>query len=257
MLVGGHAFANVYSGTNVDAYLNVCKSKMDFFAYNAYSTGNPTATTQQQIWNSAHNSMRDTTTHVRNKLTAQGVGPMPIYATEMGMLYLSAYNPLNVGEKRLIWEGLRLMRTANSQAAFIGAWNEADDWHGLHSSPTSGYSKRPAAHLYHLFNKHMLGLLLPVAVTGDTVPVVNSSAVQGVAVMAANNSGKRAIAIVNRSELPRVVRVQHNGWMPNESVILDVNLITGQGLQTTPILYDDFAPGYAMPADSIAIIAIN
>jgi hypothetical protein len=75
--------------------------------------------------------------------------------------------------------------------------------------------------------------------------------------MAANNSGKRAIAIVNRSELPRVVRVQHNGWMPNESVILDVNLITGQGLQTTPILYDDFAPGYAMPADSIAIIAIN
>lgn len=257
MLVGGHSFANVYSSTNVDAYLNVCKAKMDFFAYNIYSRGPSSTATQQQVWNSAHNAMRDTTTHARNKLTAQGVGPMPIYATEMGMMWLSAYDPLNVGEKRLIWEGLRLMKTANSQAAFVGAWNEADDWHGLHSSPTSSYVKRPAAHLYHLFNKHMLGLMLPVAVTGDTVPVNGSSAVLSVAAMAVNDGGKKAIAIVNRSELTRVVRVQHNGWVPNPSVILDVNLITGQGLQTTPIPYEDFAPGYAMPADSIALISVR
>ncbi len=257
MLVGGHAFANVYSNTNVDAYLNVCKAKMDFFAYNAYSTGNPGGTTQQQIWNSANNAMRDSINYVRSKLTAQGVSPMPIYATEMGMLFLSAYNPLNVGEKRLVWEGLRLMKTANSQAAFVGAWNEADDWHGLHSSPISGYTRRPAAHLYHLFNKNMLGLMLPVTVIGDTVPVNGSSAVLSVAAMAVNSNGKKAIAIVNRSELPRVVRVQHNGWVPNESVILEVNLITGQGLQTNQIAYEDFAPGYAMPADSIALISVR
>lgn len=256
MVVGGHAFANVYSGTNVDAYLSVSKAKMDFFAYNAYSTGNPSATTQQQIWNSANNSMRETTNHVRNKLTAQGVSSMPIYATEMGMLFLSAYNPLNVGEKRLIWEGLRLMKTANSQAAFVGAWNEADDWHGLHSSPNSGYVKRPSAHLYHLFNQHMLGLMLPIVVTGETVPVVGSSAVQGVAAMAVINSGKRAIAIVNRSELPRVVRVQHNGWSPDDALILDVNLITAQGVQTTQIAYEDFAAGYQIPQDSVSIISV-
>jgi hypothetical protein len=70
-------------------------------------------------------------------------------------------------------------------------------------------------------------------------------------------NGKKAIAIVNRSELPRVIRVQHNGWVPGNAVTLDVNLITGQGLQTTPIPYEDFAPGYLMPSDSIALISIR
>ena len=257
MVVGGHSFANIYNSVNVDAYLNVCKSKMDFFAYNAYTTSNPTGTTQQQIWNSAAYSMRDSAKNMKNKLTAQGVGPMPVYATEMGMLILGAYNALNVGAKRLVWEGLRLIHTANSDAKFCGAWNEADDWHGLHSSPSSGYVRRPSAHLYHLFNQHMLGLLFPIAITGDTVPVVNSTPVPCVSAMACQSNGKKAIAIVNRSELPRVVRFQHNGWMPNESSVLDVNLITSQGLQTTPIHYEDFAPGYAMPADSVALISVR
>ncbi|MGL6349495.1 MAG: hypothetical protein ACRC2U_06540, partial [Aeromonas sp.] len=123
--IGGHAFANVWNSVNVDTYLAACKAKMEWFAYNAYTTSNPSATTQQQIWNSAVNSMADSVRHVRNKLTAQGVASMPIYATEMGMLVLSAYNPLNVGADRLVWEGLRLIKTSNSGAAFIGAWNES------------------------------------------------------------------------------------------------------------------------------------
>lgn len=255
MQVGGHAFANVYGSANVDSYLSVSKSKMDFFAFNAYSTGN-TATNPQALWNSAESSMRSAINYAKSKLQSQGVGSMPIYATEMGQFYLGGYTPLNVGAQRLIWEGLRLIKTANSNAAFIAAWNESDDWHGLVSSPSSGYQKRPAAHLYHLFNQHMLGLMLPLVVTGSTVTVPPSTAVPAISAMAVNNNGQRAIAIVNRSELPRVVRVQHNGWVPDESVILDVNLITGQGLQSTPIAYEDFAPGYAMPADSIALISI-
>ncbi len=258
MLVGGHSFANIYGNANVEAYLTICASKLDFFCFNAYSTGNPGNTTQQQIWNSAVNAMRDACTHAKNKLTAKGRSDCPVYMTESGMLFLSSFNELNIGPKRLVWEGLRLLRTANSNAAFAALWNEADDWHGAHSSPSSGYQKRPTAHLYHMWNQLIIGMMLPVVVTGDAIPVVGSTPVQSVQAIAAQQAnGKKAIAIVNRSELPRVVRVQHNGWVPNPSVILDVNLITGQGLQTTPIPYEDFAPGYGIPADSIALISVR
>lgn len=255
--IGGHAFANVWNAVNVDSYLAVCKSKMDWFAYNAYTTSNPAATTIQQIFNSAVNSMPDSVRHVKARLTSAGVGSMPIYATEMGMLVLNSANPLNVGSDRLIWEGLKLIKMPNSGAAFVGAWNESDGWHGLTDSPASGYTKRPAAHLYHLFNKHMIGAFFPITLAGATVPVVNSTPVQCVQAMATQQNGKRAIALVNRSKLQRNVRVQHNGWSPNDGTVLDVNLITGNGIQTAAIPYEDFASGYTMPIDSVAIISVN
>ncbi|MGL5061953.1 MAG: glycoside hydrolase family 30 beta sandwich domain-containing protein [Microcoleus sp.] len=258
MLVGGHSFANVYGTANVDAYLTTCALKLDYFCFNAYSTGNPGGTTQQQIWNSAVNTMKDACTHAKNKLTAKGRSDCPVYMTERGMLFLSAYNPLNVGSARLVWEALCLMKTANSNASFAALWNEADDWHGAHSSPSSGYQKRPTAHLYHMWNQLIAGAMLPIAITGETVPVVNSTPVQGVQAIAAQKpNGKKAIAIVNRSELPRNIRIQHNGWVPNPSVILDVNLITESGIQTAQIPYEDFVSGYSMPLNSVAMISIQ
>ena len=174
------------------------------------------------------------------------------------MLFLSAFNPLNVGAERLVWEALCLMKTANSNASFAALWNEADDWHGAHSSPSSGYQKRPTAHLYHMWNQLISGAMLPLAITGETVPVVNSTPVMCVQAIAAQKpNGKKAIAIVNRSKLLRNVRIQHSGWMPNPGVLLDVNLITGNGIQTAAIPYEDFASGYSMPIDSVAVVSIN
>jgi hypothetical protein len=257
MIVVGHSFANVYNGTNVNAYLNVCKAKMDVFSYNAYTTGNPGGTTQQQMWNSAANTMPSTTTTAKNYLTAHGVGSMPIYGTEQGMLILSAANPLAIGAKRMVWEALRMINTTNSNASFIGAWNDCDGWHGLLDGPAAGYAKRPAAHLYHLFNGQMIGNRFPIAVSGDTIPVVSSTPVQSVQAMAVvQPNGNRSIAIVNRSELPRVVKLVNNGWAPSGAPV-QVNLVSSAGLQTTTIAYPDFIAGYAMPADSVAVLSIT
>lgn len=254
LAIGGHAFANVWSSTNVDAYLSVTKAKLDFFTFNAYTTGNPQNYAMQQLWNSAVNSMRDSCQQAKNRLQAAGVPNIPIWATEMGMLTLSSANPLAIGSKRMVWEALRMIRTANSAAAAALLWNEWDDWHGAFSNAGQ---PRPTAHVYKLFNQKMLGFLFPLAVTGETMPVPNSTPVQGVYAMATQDQGKKAIALVNRSELPRNIRIQHNGWVPNPSVILDVNLITGNGIQTAAIPYEDFASGYSMPIDSVAVVSIN
>jgi hypothetical protein len=255
ILVGGHAFANVYNNTNVDAYLNVCKAKMDFFAFNTYTTGSPQTSTPQQLWNSAANSIPSSLSQAKSRLANQGVGTMPIWATEVGMSYngSSAYNG---GTLRMIWEALRLAGTVkNASAGFIGAWNEADDGHGLHSSPASGYQRRPAAHLYKIWNEAIFGSVYPTTVTGDTVPVVGSTPVQGVQAIALNRTdAKRVIVLINRSELVRVVRCQHLGWIPAAGQMLMVHLITATGLQSTPLAYDSFASGFSLPIDSVAII---
>jgi hypothetical protein len=181
---------------------------------------------------------------------------MPIYLTEVGMSYTGS-SIYNGGILRTIWEALRLINTVKNQSAgFIGAWNEADDSHGLHSGPTSGYQRRPAAHLYHLWNEVIAGSAYPVIVTGDTVPVVSSTPVIGVQALATQRAdGKKVMVIVNRSELDRSVRVQHSGWVPSSDLMLNVSLVTAQGMQSTQISYANFAVGYDLPRDSVAFVS--
>ncbi len=256
ILIGGHSFANVYNNGNVDGFLTVSKAKMDFFSFNTYTTGAPQNSTPQQLWNSASTSIPSALSQARSRLVGQGVGAMPIYLTEVGMSYTGS-SIYNGGILRAIWEALRLINTVKNQSAgFIGAWNEADDSHGLHSGPTSGYQQRPAAHLYHLWNEAIGGSSYPVIVTGDTVPVVSSTPVIGVQALAAQRpDGKKVMVIVNRSELDRVVRVQHSGWVPSSGLMLNLSLVTAQGMQSTQISYANFAAGYDSPSDSVTFVS--
>jgi hypothetical protein len=253
--VGGHSFSNIYGSTNVNAYLAVCKNKIDFFCFNAYTTGNPAATTQQQIWNSASNAMKDAISNAKSRLNAYGVPNIPVFATEMGMLYLSAPNPLNTGAKRMVWEAIRLMKTLSSAAEFIGCWTCADDWHGVFSSPSSSYQARPSAHLYHAFNSKMIGVSYPATVVGSRVTVVGSTPVLSVMAMACDNAGKKSIAIVNRSELDRIVNLKLFNSGINLGTLLDIKLVTASGLQSTAISYRELDRGYLIPMDSILIIS--
>jgi hypothetical protein len=256
MLVGGHSFANVYSDTNVNQYLGVCAANLDFFAFNAYSGPNPPTKTMQELWNSAANSMRDSCTHAKNRLTAYGVPNCPVYATEMGMMYLSAAAPLNIGSRRSVWEALRLIKTTSSNAAFVAAWNEADDWHGLCSSPSSGYQKRPAAHVYSRWNSLCKGQVIPSAVTGIAIPVTGTTPATGVSSIAIKQpNNKNTIVLVNRSELDRVVKVVNTDWSLNPIDMVRIDLITSTGMQTSQIPFQNLLNGYSLPIDAVAFIS--
>lgn len=255
--VGGHSFSNIWGNANVNAYLSVCKNKLDFFCFNAYSTGNPASMTQQELWNRAGSFMSSAINQARSRLSAHGVPNVPVFPTEMGMLFLSAPNPLNTGAKRMIWEALRVIETVKSQVGFIGVWTCADDWHGIISGPSSNYQARPSAHLYGAFNSRMLGTSHPVTVSGSKVAVSGGAPVWSVQAMACNNGGRKAIAIVNRSEVDKIVALKVANSTINSGTLLEVILITGAGLQSRTIPFSELDKGYLVPMDSVLVISEN
>lgn len=260
--IGGMAFANVYNNTNLNTYLAVCGAKMDFCCFNAYSRQIGAVKTQQELWDSAINNAKAAIDHVKNRLTANGFPSVPVWMTESGQMLLNGFDPNNVNSKEMIWSALRLANTATSIAQFMARWNDADDWFGAYSSPLSGYTKRPSAEVFHWWNAlFKTGNAYPHTKAGDRVPVdVNDSAkgtvfgVQAIAITRPNN--KRAMMLINRSELTRNVSIVNTGWSLPAQTKLDLKLITETGVtQIADIVYGQLEAGYVMPVDTILIVS--
>jgi Glycosyl hydrolases family 39 len=250
--IGGPGITNIYNTARVDAFLAATHSKLDYFTFHAYTTGHPTNSTRQGLWHSGANSMRTAVNAARSALQRHTTRSIPLYFNEFGLSYAGPF-PQLTNEIRAIWEALALISLSTSAAKFTGAWNECDDWFGLCDR---AYNLRSGAHIYHLFNSHFKGDSYPTTATGSTVMVPTNppSSVQSVAAFATRNQTKRSIALVNRSELSRGVRVQMNGWVPGQTLAMDAFFVSAQGITAHSITAETFSNGLQIPANMIVLI---
>jgi hypothetical protein len=213
LAIGGATFANPWAQARLDAYMQSCGQLMDYFAVNSYATGSVAGSNPQVLWHHAADGVKGLLMFLRWRLDEAQLWSKPIQLSEAGLSYsLDIENSTAI---RGIWEGLRLIHTATEPGEGILAWNEADDFHGLNSSPSSGFMRRMASHVYESFNEWMDGQSFPVSITGKTVTIPNTAqtVVPSISALAVvNGDTGHAVAIVNRSEESRMVRVIHSGW---------------------------------------------
>lgn len=214
LAIGGACFGNPWAQGLLDGYLQACGSQMDYFCANSYATDWVASEDNQLLWHRAADGIKGLLMYLRWRLDEAGLWGKPIQLSEAGLSYATG-DPGNASEIRGVWEALRLVHTSTEPGAGILAWNEADDTHGIVSSPSSGFMRRMAFHVYRAFNAWMDGTAYPLMIAGETLTIPNNdeSVVPSISALAVvNGDFGHAIAIVNRSGATRTVKVNHTGW---------------------------------------------
>ena len=113
----------------------------------------------------------------------------------------------------------------------------------LRENEWGNWGKRPAAHVYQLFNQHLRGRMVTVA-TDD---------VSKVEIFAVAAGPRRALALINRSGAAQQVTLNCSGWhsVPTQFTAWQV---TASGLAQSAVPYATLTSAYTLPQDSVTVL---
>ena len=183
--VGGPAFAQAWSTSNLENFCQGTAATLDFITYHSYSNGNSNET-NQNVYNSANIGW--ITGMVKNAWKKYSSRPIEYFHDE----YNISYNPPDTKQTNYvsqIYDAIATISLINAGASGAMAWNECDGWYG---KMDNSYRKRPSFFMFQNFNNHL---------TGNQINNVQVSDSKKVVAFASNSDSCYYLTIVNRSDL--------------------------------------------------------
>lgn len=119
--------------------------------------------------------------------------------------------PRMINQKGAVFDALALAAMARSGVTAASAWNERDNIYG---KMDDNFKLRPAAHVFHILNREMRGRVCPAT----------SSAPLRVTAFATSSEQGRALMLVNRSDEPAQIVLDHNLENATRIELTDGNL---------------------------------
>jgi len=242
--VGGPAFAQAWSGGNLDAFCKGTAGTIDFISYHSYATGDKTET-NQNIYNSA--GIGWVTSSVRNSWKKYSNRQIEFFHDE----YNISYNPPDAKQTNYvsqIFDAISLISMINSGTSGAMAWNECDGWYG---KMDNSYNKRPSFYLFQNFNAHL---------KGNIVCRSQVSAVKKVVTLASKNDLYYFLSVVNRADADINIILTFEG-LPES--VTDFTLVDNfENQQSGGISYKTFSlgdltvSGYISKSGTVALFRI-
>jgi Alpha-L-arabinofuranosidase len=247
--VGGPAFGSPEKGVNFEEFVAVAHAELDFISYHQYPSSSLNDS-DAKIWDLAQ-SLGTITTNVQRKLREFTDRPIETFHNEYNINYrwrsAAVIDPRMTTIKGAVFDALAMFSMIEAGVTGIAAWNEGDAVFGKLDDPMDGSGKRPAAHLYHIFNTWMTGA------------VVHSSSTdpKRVASFAVESDRVSSVALVNRAGQPCSVRLT---FAPqNKKTRATLRLVSAEGLAETELL-PAIAAGdtpLELPEDAIAVVTFE
>lgn len=227
--VGGPAFIQPWSPI-VDDFLAAAKADLDFVSYHTYATGDRNSDVQKLFDHAA--SLGGIAKQFKDKLAKLGRTDVELYHDEYNISWAPPDVRMN-DQRGAVFDAIAMMGFAQSEVTGAAAWNEADGWYG---KLDPAFGMRPAAHVFALFNTHLVG---SVATAKSASPSVVAMAIRG--------PRANALALVNRSAEAHTISLK------GASGPAEVHQVTTTGLSSRAV--GDLArASLALPALSVAVV---
>jgi hypothetical protein len=244
ILVGGPAFHRPHYTGDVETFIAGTHQNLDFISYHTYQTGDPSSP-NQGLFDAAAGL---------GWVTGSMKASIAKYTTRNILTFHDEYNIAWTEDIRMnnevgaVFDALAMAAITQSGATGSMAWNEGDNWYGKLRHDT--WVKRPAAHVYYLYNTFMRGGVV-TSTSSDASKVYIYSVVNGT---------RKSFVLINRSEAEQRVQMSFNGWASDPSgKQFTAYQVTSTGMSTSTIGYSAFtaATGYVLPTNSVTLITLN
>ncbi len=237
--VGGPAAMRPDQSEPLLEWVRMVLPQLDFLSVHMYASGDP-KDPDIQIWDRTE-TFGDAASKLRAALDQ--ISPdrhIGLFVNEFNVSWTwETQDPRMKNHIGAVFDALAMVELANSGVDMINAWNECD---GVYGKMDSTFQLRPAAHVFHLFNKDLVG---------DVVES-ESSHPRRVAVFAVKSQGRRNVLLINRTGKPREVSL-HNVASPGE--VVTRSCIDANGFSTQK---ESFMPeNTTLPAESVTLISLK
>jgi xylan 1,4-beta-xylosidase len=245
--VGGPGLLNPYKTQLVRGFLAVAADHLDFFTYHSYSTGDHGSSTKGLLDNAAGLGWV-TSASIKPLLEWYSDRPIETFHNEWAI----SWNPPDARMTNVvgaIYDALAMISLTEAGVTGSAAWNESDGRQGKLSDVWGKYELRPAAHVYHLFNEHLSGVVVG-ATTGDRARVVP---------FATRAGARPALVLVNRDPAAAQIAALTLAGLASgagEDGTWAVHQVTAQGLTTSSTTGAALtaAAGLELPPYSVTVL---
>lgn len=242
--IGGPAFTWYHKTVNNDAFIGAAYQQLDFVSYHTYPSGS-TSDSNAKVWDSAQN-MGSATNAMRTSINKFTTKSIELFHDE----YNISWNPPDskmTSSVGMVFDALSMIAIANAGATGSMAWNECDGWYGKVNSDTN-FTKRPAAHLYKVYNDDMKGNIVSSSTSDKTQ----------LDIMAVKSGTWKKFTLINRSGADKTVQLSFSGWT-NIPSSFTVKKMTGSGLAYSTADYAALTGtgGYTVPANSVIVFVCD
>lgn len=241
--VGGPAIARADLQPFYVPFIRGTVRNLDFFTYHFYATGSA-STSDSNVYNSTQAIANYTKSIVQALKNASPNRHIPAMLDEYNISWTwTTYDPRMSNNKGAVFDALSIVKAIENGASATLAWNEKDDIYGKTSNQNQ---LRPSAHLFHLLNNLLVGYRVRTTTSDSNVVVpfaVNSSA-----------AGHKSYLIINRSNSPKRIRTNFNGWTPAQET-LNKYEVSALGYRYTTIQWNSISSrNFLVPANSVTLL---
>lgn len=198
--IGGPAACYPLPAKPLREFVGLTRDQLDFFSFHSYASGS-TAESDQTVYEKVALIAKNTADLARWLKEAAPGRAIEVHLNEYNVNYTWRSNEARMtNHKGAVYDALSLIAFAQVPGlSAANAWNDMDRVYG---KMDGAGALRPAAHVYHYFNTYLQGAIAESrsSAAGAVVPF---------AVVA--DDGRRAFALVNRSNGPRTVVLRFAG----------------------------------------------
>ena len=244
--VGGPAFARGDLTAQVRRFVQGTRDDLDFVSIHFYASGNK-AESDAQVYGRTGSLLRHTRDVVRILEEEVPGRAVPIHVNEHNISWtFTNDDPRMRNHKGAVFDALAITAALDGGATATNAWNERD---GVYGKMDTRNALRPSAHVYHLFNRHLVGARVATA-TSDSAVVPYA--------VTHPEAGSRALVLINRSDAEQRVSLESargnyglSGWYA-----LRAHTVSAAGLAERAVTWGQVESGrLTLPAHSVTVLA--
>lgn len=246
--VGGPAFTRGDLVEQVRRFVRGTLPNLDFVTFHFYASSKP-ADSDDAIFNRTQALSRHTGDIVKILREESPDRFIPAHVNEYNINYDYRNNePRMRSHKGAVFDALSIIAAVEAGASATNAWNERDG--GTYGKMDGDNNLRLGAHLFQIFNNHLVGERV----------AVSSSDERAVVSFAVKNGSKNmySFLIVNRSAIAQRVKTNFSNWRPEDESTFDRHQISAAGYQTEKMALQKDASGeFTVPEHSVTLLTIK
>lgn len=235
---GGPAATRPDLVRELSEFVRGTKDSLDFLSFHAYASGDITEP-DADIYAKASSIGRHVA-RINEMLAAAAPGrDIETHLNEWNISWTwRTREPRMANHKGAVFDALVLIECARNGLTVGNAWNERDNIYGKMSND---YELRPAAHVFHFFNKYLAGDAVETVSTGPASAAVETFAVR--------SPEHETLLLVNKSDHPHEVTATDLRSIPLRQVVIDAN-----GLHDSSGDAEDLTKPLQLPPHSVTFL---
>jgi xylan 1,4-beta-xylosidase len=244
--VGGPAAARSDLIPYLRRFVRGAKQNLDFFSYHIYASGSAQEP-DPSVYDKTKRIGSYTRAIVAMLKEESPDRPIPAHLNEYNISWdWRIRDKRMTSHKGAVFDALALVAAVSSGAEATNAWNERD---GIYGKMGPDYRLRPGAHVFHLFNRYLVGDVVPSRSSDDSRIVV----------WAVKNAAKKqkTLVVINRTGAVQPVTCDFGSGEP-ETGNLARHEISAQGYKISTLSGKALgADGLTVPEHSVTVLTIS